>query len=171
MRAGRPDLEAWRVAVARHRRLDGSAARDRRGRDDEQVEEELDPVLRHQKAWGRPGQIHLVVVDEAPRDVLGIAEIDRRPRRSRRAEGDAGELQARRRRLGALLDELEREGLHRRVVLILQDLEAVDDGADGIDHVVAHTRAQEGRKIEGVEVETSGHVGPRREENRRNAVP
>src|SRR5947208_3184219 len=58
---------------------------------------------------------------------------------------------------GALLDQVEREALHRGVVLVLQDLEAVDDRPHRIDDVVADPRAQQGREIEGFELKSGHH--------------
>src|SRR5690606_11648931 len=69
-------------------------------------------------------------------------------RRTRRAEGDAGELQPRRRLVRAFLDEVERALFHRLVLLVLENLEAVDDGADRTDDIVTDARTQERRKIE-----------------------
>jgi len=66
-------------------------------------------------------------------------------------------LQARRGLSGALLDEVERKRLRLLVVVVLEHLEAVDDRADRTDQIVADTRAQQCRKVEGFEGRGGGH--------------
>src|SRR5215470_2896431 len=61
--------------------------------------------------------------------------------RSTCALGEAAELQARRRRPRAPLDEIEREGLGLLVaVFLLQHFESVDDRAGRADQIVANAR-------------------------------
>ena len=122
-----------------------------------QVEQQLDLVLRHEQAWGRPAQAYLFVLDETAGDVLGVAEIDGGACGTGGTEGDAGKLQAGRGGPRTLLDEIQREGLHGGVVLVLQHFQAIDNGADGIDHVMTYARAKQGGKIERIELKTGGH--------------
>src|SRR5579863_1536861 len=48
----------------------------------------------------------------------------------------------------ALLDQIERENLGLLIFVLLHHLDAVDDGADRTDQVVANPRAQQCRKVE-----------------------
>src|SRR5581483_7601775 len=69
------------------------------------------------------------------------------------------ELQARRSRLRAFLDEVEGEGLGLLVALFfLQHFEPVDDGAGWADQIMADARAQERGKIESIEADGCGHA-------------
>ena len=125
----------------------------------------LDQVFRQQRARQIPGELRLVILEEAARDGLGIAEIDLGARRPGRAERNAAELQFRRGRARALLDQIEREFLGRLVLLFLEHLEPVHDGADRADEVVAHARAQQGGEIERFDgrfrhrLVSAGHAG------------
>ena len=67
------------------------------------------------------------------------------------------ELQPGRGRLGALLDQVDRELLGLLVLAVLHHLEAVHDRADRADQVVADPRAQQRREIEGFESDGAGH--------------
>ena len=79
-----------------------------------------------------------------------------------RAERETAELQPRRCRRGALLDQLEGEGLGLLVLVVLHHLEPVDDRADRADQVMADPRAQQRREIEGFEDNGAGHAGLRK---------
>ena len=92
------------VPAARTRKARGSplpigssvmraAARNGLAGDQQHVEQELDAVLRQQRARQVPGQLGLVVLEKAARHVLGVAEIDLRAGRAGGAEGDPAELQ------------------------------------------------------------------------------
>ncbi len=59
------------------------------------------------------------------------------------AEGQTGELQAGGGLFGRGGHELERIGAHGGVALVLQHFEAVDDGADRADQIVADAADQE----------------------------
>ncbi len=156
---GRGDAEPHALAFADRIDREHAAARDRLPGDDHQVEQQLDPVLRQQHARQVPGDLGLVILHEGARHGLRIAEIDLRTGRARGAEGEPAELQAGGRGARALLDEVEREGFGLLVVvLLLEHLEPVDDGAGRTDQVVAHPRAQERGKIEGVEGDSRGHA-------------
>ena len=92
----------------------------------------------------------LAVLDMAPRHVLRVAEVDLRAGRAGRAECEAAELQPRRRGLGALADQIEREFAIFRLGIVVEHLKPVDDGADRADEIVANPRAQQRREFEGI---------------------
>ena len=93
--------------------------------------------------------VDFVVLDETARRFFGIAQLDLRPGRTGRAERQPAELQLGGSLSRAFLDQIEREGLGLFVLVLFQDFQAVDDGADRTDQVVANARAQQRRKIEG----------------------
>ena len=64
------------------------------------------------------------------------------------AEGEAGELQPGRSLLGDIADDVQRVGLALGVLVLVENLEAVVDGADGIDHVVADLAGDQRGKLE-----------------------
>ena len=119
---------------------------------------QLDPVLRQQDAGHVPGELYLVVLDEAAGDAFGIAGVDLGAGRTRRPEREAAELQASRGGAGTLLDEVEGEGLGFLVLGFLQNLEAIDDRPGRADQVVADPRAQQGGEVEGFEGGGGGHL-------------
>ena len=135
--------------IDRHR--DDAAARHRRHGDHVEVEDQLDLVLRQQGAGGVPHQGGALVVEQAPGDQFRVTGVDQGAGRTGGAEGEAAELQAGRGAARAFLDEVEREAAHVLVLLVLQNFEAVDDRADGADHVMADARAQKGGEIERIE--------------------
>src|ERR1700678_1475267 len=53
----------------------------------------------------------------------------------------------------ALLDQLDCDLAHRGVVLVLQHLESIDDGANRADYVVADAGAEQSREVRGFEHE------------------
>jgi hypothetical protein len=61
---------------------------------------------------------------------------------SRGPESETAELEARRGRNRALLDELHGHGSHFLVLLAVEHFKAVDDRPDRADDVVAYARAQ-----------------------------
>ena len=75
--------------------------------------------------------------------LLGVAEVDLGAGGAGGAEGDAAELQLGGGGVGALLDQVERKGLGLLVVFFFQHFQAVDDGADRADQIVADARAQQ----------------------------
>ena len=117
--------------------LDLAAARQRRDGAGDEVEQQLDLVLGHVAGHAAPDELVLALADEAAADLLGGAEIDLGAGRAGGAEGEAGELQAGGGLLGDVADDVEGVVLRLRVVVLVEDLEAVVDGADGADHVVA----------------------------------
>ena len=56
----------------------------------------------------------------------------------------------------SFLDQIEREGARLLVIVLFENLKAVDDGADRTDQVMADARAQQRRQIEGTERERAG---------------
>ncbi len=83
--------------------------------------------------------------------------VDRGTGRTRRAERDAAKLQPGGGRIGALLDQFDRESLGLLVGVVLHHLDAVHHCPDRTDQVVADARAQERRKIEGFEGNGARH--------------
>ncbi len=100
-----------------------------------------------------PDELGAVVGDQPARDLLSIACIDRRPRRARRAKRQAAELQPRRRRRRAFLDEVERDLPHFGVLFLFQHFQTVDDRSDRTDHVMANARASQRRQIQTIKRE------------------
>src|SRR5208282_6518650 len=80
--------------------------------------------------------------------LFGVARVDRRAERACGAEGETAELEARRGRSRALLDELHGHGSHLLVLLAVEHFKAVDDRPNRADHVVAYARAQERGEVE-----------------------
>jgi hypothetical protein len=98
-----------------------------------------------------PAHLGLGIANETACDVFGVAHVDLRPRRARRAEGKTCELQTRGRLVGALPDQIERDFAHRRVFFLLQNLKAVDDRADRADDVVAQAAGNKGCEVEAIQ--------------------
>ena len=65
-----------------------------------------------------------------------------------RAKREARELQAGRRLFGDVADDIQGVGLGLRVVILVEDFEAVIDGTDGIDDVVANLARNQSCKFE-----------------------
>src|SRR5262245_54673211 len=127
---------------------DPAASRDRLTGDDKHIEQQFDQVLAQQFARQVPRELRFVIFEEAPRDGLGIAEIDLGTGRSGSPERDTTELQFGRRRACTLLDEIEREFPCAVVFLFLEHLKSIDDGPYRADEIVAYPRAQQGGQIE-----------------------
>ena len=94
--------------------------------------------------------------------------VDRGAGRAGGAEGEAAELQSGGGDARRLLDEVHREAAHVRVLLGLQHFEAVGDGADRRDHVVADARAEQGGEIEGFQSKFRHRPCPMSERRARN---
>ena len=105
-------------------------------------------------------QVVLALADEAPRDLLGGAEIDHRPGRAGGAEGEAAELQAGGGLLGDVADDVEGVVLGLLVVVLVEDLKAIVDGADGADHVVANFAGDECSEFKVRRIGTLAHRCP-----------
>ena len=86
--------------------------------------------------------------DEAAAQVLGVAEVDLRPGGPRRTERKARELQPGRSRFGDVANHIEGVVLRLRVLFLVEDFQAVVDGADGTDHVVTDLAGNQSRKLE-----------------------
>src|SRR5262249_28225900 len=158
--SGRDDTEAHALAFPDRIDRERAAARDGLVGDDQQIEQQLDPVFRQQAARQIPDELGLLSFDETQRHRLRVTEFDLGGKRARRAEGKTAELQPRRGRLRAPLDEVEGESLGLRVAaFLLQHLEPVDDRPGGADQVMANARAQEGREIERIKCDGYGHGG------------
>ena len=138
--AGSRDAKAHRLAVADRIDRQRAAARDGLLRDDQHIQQKLDPVLRQQQARQIPGDGDLAVFDMTPRHILRVAEIDLRAGRSRRAERQAAELQSRRSGLGALANQVEREFAVFGFWIIVENLKPIDDGPHRTDEIMADSR-------------------------------
>ena len=89
---------------------------------------------------------------------MSIAEIDLRAGRARGAECEAAELQARRGRSRALLDEIESKVLCFLVALLFfEHLQSIDDGPGRTDQIVTDAGAEKGCKIERIKSNRRGH--------------
>src|SRR5580704_16917476 len=99
------------------------------------------------------GRFHIIVVLSSPR----------RPRAtfsaSPRSIWAPAESQLGRGLICALLDQIEGENLGFLVLVLVHDFEAVDDGADRADQVMADARAQQRRQIEGADGNGTGRCG------------
>src|SRR5919201_2494543 len=158
--SGREDAEAHALAFPDRIDRERATARDGLVGDDQQIEQQLDPVFRQQAARQIPDELGLLSFDEGQRHRLRVAEFDLGGKRASRAEGKTAELQPRRGRLRAPLDEVKGESLGLRVAaFLLQHLEPVDDRPGGADQVMANARAQEGREIERIKCDGYGHGG------------
>ena len=135
--AAAADQEARVLERAAHLHLDVAAARQRGDGAGDEVQQELHLVLAHVAGNRAPDEVVLALADEAARDLLGRAQIDHGAGRSRRAEGEAGELQPRRGLLGDVADDVEGVVLGLLVVVLVENFQAIVDGADGADHVMA----------------------------------
>ena len=69
-----------------------------------------------------------------------------------------GELQAGRGLLGDVADDVQGVGLRLRVVVLVEDLEAVVDGADRADHVVADLARDERGELEIGRLDALAHL-------------
>src|ERR1051326_144225 len=118
------------------------------GGDDQHVQQKLNLVLRLELTRQVPGDLDLVVLEEAAGDLFGVAGFDLRPRRSGGAKGEPAELQPGRGIAGALLDQVEREGAGFLVLVLFQDFDAIDDRAHRADQVVTDARAEQRREVE-----------------------
>ena len=134
----RADAESHRIALTDRVDHQFTTARDRLLGDDQHVEKQLDAVLRQQHVRQIPCQLGLAVLQMAARHLLRIAKVDLRPGRTCRAIGDTTELQPRRSAHRTLADQVEGELLVFGLVTRIHHLQAVDDGADRIDEVVAN---------------------------------
>ncbi len=103
----------------------------------EQIEQQLGLVFRHVSRRAAPDEIVLTLADEAARDLLGGAEVDHGAGRAGGAEGEAAELQARRGLLGHVADDVEGVVLGFLVVVLVEDLEPIVDGAHRPNDVMA----------------------------------
>jgi hypothetical protein len=92
-----------------------------------------------------------------PRHLFGVPAVDLRAGGTRGAECQPAELQLRGRRLRAFLDEFHREGSGLLVLVLLHHFEAVHDGADRADEVVADPRAEQGGEVERFKHKRAGH--------------
>ncbi len=115
-----------------------------------EIEQQLDLVLGHVAGRAAPVQLVLALgdADEAARDLLGGAEVDHGTGGARGAKGKARELQPRRRLFRHIPDDVQGIGLGLGVVILVEDLEAIVNGADGIDDVVANLARDESRQFE-----------------------
>src|ERR1051326_1517757 len=157
--AGGRHPKARDLAVPDRIDRDGAAAGDRLIGENQQIEQQLDAILRQQQPRKIPRDLGLLVVEQAARHGFGVAEIDRGSDRAGGAEREPAELQARRGLLRALLDQVERESLGLLIAVVFQHFEPVDEGADRADQVVANSRAQQGGEIE--HFEGAVHAGLR----------
>src|SRR5262249_286074 len=101
------------------------------------VEKKLDAILRQQRARHVPGDLGLLVLDEAACHRLRITSVDLCTRGAGGPEGYPAELQARRRGFRPFLDQSEAELLLLLVTALIQNLETVHNGAGRADQVVA----------------------------------
>src|SRR5271170_7703268 len=127
---------------------DDSAAGNRTVGDEAKIEQQLYGVSRRQPAGRGPLQTRPIAGENLPRHLLGVAGVDGRAERACGAEGETAELEARRGRNRALLDELHGHGPHLFVLLAVEHFKAIDDRPDRADHVVAYPRAQERGEVE-----------------------
>ena len=77
-----------------------------------------------------------------------------RPGRTGGPESQPAKLQTRRSLPGAFLDEIERKAAHFRVLLLVEHLKAIDNGANRADHIVTDAGAKKRGEVEGVEGQT-----------------
>jgi hypothetical protein len=103
-------------------------------------------------------QRDLAPAEQAGNQAADLAQVQLRPGGPRSPEGDPHELQPRQRLIGAGGHDLERIGAHDVVAFVLQNLKAVDHGAQGPHKVVANPADQKGRKFKVVHgTDGSGH--------------
>ena len=95
---------------------------------------------------------------QAAADLLGGGELDLGAGRAGRAEGEAGELQAGGGLLGDIADDVEGVVLGLGIVVLVEDLETVVDGADGTDDVMADLAGNQGGKLEIGRLGALGHL-------------
>src|ERR1700722_19793220 len=108
------------------------------------------------------GRFHTIVVLSSPNSPR--ATFSASPRSiwapaARAAECKPAELQFGRGLIRALLDQIESENLGFLVLVLVHDFEAVDDGADRADQVVADAGAQQRGQIEGADGNGTGRCG------------
>ena len=147
-RASAAQQETRPLQASLDRHLDLAAARQRGDGAGDQVEQQLHLVLGHLSGDAAPDQLVLALADQPAADLLGGAELDLGSGRPGGAEGEAGELQPRGGLLRDVADDVERVVLGLRVVVLVEDLRAVVDGADGTDHVVADLARDQRRELE-----------------------
>src|SRR5262249_52310878 len=145
---GRGDAKSHLFPLADWIDPERAATRDGLLRDDEHVEQKLDPVLGEQQARQIPDDGGLAILDMAPRHGLRIAEIDLRAGGPRSAERQAAELQAGRGGLGALADQVECEVPVFGLGIVVKDLKPIDDRPNGTDEIVADPRTKQSREFE-----------------------
>ena len=145
---------------AGHLHFDVAAARQRRDGAGDEVEQQLGLVLAHVAGLGLPDEVVLALADEAARDLLGGAEIDHRSGRAGGTEREAAELQAGGGLLGDVADDVEGVVLRLLVVVLVEDLETIVDGADRADHVVADFAGDECSEFKVRRIGTLAHRCP-----------
>ena len=139
-------------ALAGADRIDGQHAAARNGllRDHHHVEQQFYLVLRQEFARQIPRDLGLVVLEMPRAMACRVADVDLRAGRAGSPKRQPAELQSRRRGLGALADQVEREFAVVGLRIVVEHLEPVDDGADRTDEIVAHPRAQQCGEFEDV---------------------
>src|SRR5262249_42515875 len=143
--AAAADEEARILERAPHLHLDVTATRKRGDRTGDQVQQQLHLVLAHMPGGRAPNEVVLTLADEAAGNLLSRAQVDHGAGRSCRAEGEAGELQPGGSLLGHIADNVEGIVLGLLVVVLVEDLEAIVDGPDRANYVVADFAGDECR--------------------------
>src|SRR5262249_21374487 len=115
-------------------------------RDD--VEEELGLVLGDLALKAAPEELVLAVADQAAAEAFRGRQVDPGAGRIGGTEGKAGELQACRRRLGDVADDIERIIALLGVLLLVENLQSIVDVADRTDQVVADLAGDQGGELE-----------------------
>ena len=105
-----------------------------------------------------PDELVLALGHQAAADLLGGGKLDLGAGRAGGAEGEPGELQARGGLLGDIPYDVEGVGLGLGIVVLVEDLQAIVDGADGIDHVVADLAGDQGGELEIGRLGALGHA-------------
>jgi len=108
-------------------------------------------VLWHSKRRDIPFEFRPLAAKEAARDRCRIAGIDRCPGRTGGPESQPAKLQTRRGLPSAFFDEIERKAAKFRVLLLVEHLKAIDNGANRADHIVTDSGAKKRGEVEGVE--------------------
>jgi hypothetical protein len=117
--------------------LDLAAARQHRDGRGDQVEQEFDLVFGHLPWTATPQKLVLAFAEQAAADLLGRGQIDLGSGRAGGTEREARELQTRGSLLGDIANHVQSVGLGLGVIVLVENLKAVVDGADGADHIVA----------------------------------
>src|SRR5580698_4569325 len=99
------------------------------------------------------GRFHTIVVLSSPKSPRATFSA------SPRSIWEPAELQLGRGLFRALLDQIKRKNFGFLVLVLVHDFEAVDDGADRADQVVADARAQQRGQIEGADGNGTGRCG------------